>query len=60
MKPMAFLEIVNFLTQKGSDVILVHLTGHRNDPQNLSKITRQAWSSDLLEAHQPGKSKKNH
>jgi esterase/lipase len=52
MKPRAFLEIVNFLTQNGSDVILVHLTGHRNDSQNLREITRQAWSSDLLEAYQ--------
>jgi esterase/lipase len=51
MKPTAFLEIVNFLTQKGSDVILVHLTGHRNDSQNLSEITRHAWLTDLLEAH---------
>ena len=51
MKPAAFLEIVNFLTQKGSDVILVHLTGHRNDSQNLSEISRQAWLSDLLEAY---------
>lgn len=52
MKPAAFLEIVNFLTQQGSDVILAHLTGHRNDSQNLSEITRQAWLSNLLEAHQ--------
>ncbi|MGD2089774.1 MAG: alpha/beta hydrolase [Candidatus Aminicenantes bacterium] len=52
MKPGAFLELVNFLTQQGSDVILVHLTGHGNDSQNLGEITRQAWWSDLLEAHQ--------
>jgi alpha-beta hydrolase superfamily lysophospholipase len=52
MKPAPFLDIVNFLTQKGSDVILVHLTGHRNALQNLSEITRQTWLSDLLEAHQ--------
>jgi esterase/lipase len=52
MRPAAFLDIVNFLTQKGSDVILVHLTGHRDDSQNLSEITRQAWLADLLEAYE--------
>lgn len=52
MKAAVFLEIVNCLTQQGSDVILVYLTGHRDDSQNLSKITRKAWLSDLLEAYE--------
>ncbi len=51
MKPTALLNIANVLTQNGSDVVLIRLTGHKNDPQNLAAITRQNWLSDLLEAY---------
>jgi len=50
-KPSALLSIANFLTQNGSDVVLISLTGHKNDSQNLAAITRENWISDLLEAY---------
>ena len=55
-KPSIMKSICKMLSEHGSDVILIKLTGHRNDPQNLANITRQIWLTDLLESHNYAKS----
>lgn len=55
-KPSIMKSIGKLLSEHGSDVILVKLTGHRNDPQNFAAITRQIWLSELLKSHNYAKS----
>lgn len=49
-KPSSLSDLASFLTQHGSGVVLVSLTGHSNDKKNLLKITKSTWLEDLNEA----------
>lgn len=55
LKPEAMLFLIHWLTEQGSDVYLVQLSGHRKAGMDIEDVTSSVWQREMLEGYKIAK-----